>query len=98
MHGWIDRWMDVNCEHSKSSSLASDRVLRDLLALYWEPQLEVGSPLRGSPHEEQLWPSKKLLYGFCHPYLSIYNDQYLTLTVCQVLVHPPSPPQAQVKI
>lgn len=33
MDQWMNEWMDVNAEHSESSSLAGDLVLRDLLAL-----------------------------------------------------------------
>lgn len=66
MDQWMNEWMDVNAEHSESSSLAGDLVLRALLALCF-----VGNHgwmcvcLRGVPSEGQLWPSEKLLEGLC---------------------------------
>lgn len=35
MDQWMNEWMDVKAEHSESSSLAGDLVLRDLLALHF---------------------------------------------------------------
>lgn len=55
-------WMNVNSEHSKSSSLADNLVLRGLLALSF-----TGSHDRSNPHDGQLWPSEKLCNLFQWP-------------------------------
>lgn len=94
MYGQMNGRILVHFEHTKSSSLASDLVLRNCLALYF-----IGVPSEGSPHRRQLWPSEKLLEMVSAAlYRSIYNAQYLTFTVCQVLVHPSPTPTISQKL